>query len=237
MESARRWPYPSGDDFLEVDFESQLRLVQCMVTDNRAKAGWDKLSKITKCIRDKKGFCGSVLHQIVTVCSCYAISRKEGVRDRVDRFKNITGALSVIKNNLELDGEFFRECRLAQSNKNSMFAAQLKQAMAAHFKRLAPESKFIDSILMEEVFDLLEDNPFSMLDVLQPVVARLANEPPLTTKMNLDESNEIHFQKAMTRFWLERLNKPLYGVTADFSNALFDVAITENKVRDRVKKK
>lgn len=237
QESAKFWPYPSASDFLEVSFDAQLAIVRRMVNDSRAKAGWVKLSRHTKNIRDKQWFCGSVLRQIITIYCSYAISRREGTSDRADRFEKIIRSLSEVERNLDHDREFFREYRLAVSEKNSKFADQLKQAMEPHFKRLAPESKFIDVILLKEVFNLLDDNPFSILDLLKVVVKRLAEMPPLTTKMNLEESNEIYFQKRMTHFWEEQLGKPLYGVTADFSSAIFGVAITEDKVRGRVKKK
>lgn len=227
--------YPSSDDFIDVSFDAQIEIFKCMVTTASAKAGWGKLDKYP--VADKKEFCRELIRHVINVRCSYAISRREGKKDRIDRFKALSKAVSLINLNLSTDGEFFRECRLAQSEKNSMFAAQLKQAMAPHLKRLAPESKFIDSILMEEVFKLLEDNPFSMLEAFNENVKKLASEPPLTTSMNNEESERIYFQKAMTQFFIEKFDKPLYGVTTDFSNALFSDSITEVKVRDRVKKK
>lgn len=252
-EVAREWPYPTSHDFLEIDFNAQLAIVRRMTTDGRAKAGWEKLSKYAEQINDKKWFCRSVLREVITICCSYAISRREGVIDRKERFEKISNSLDFLERNFEIDGEFFRESRLAINEKNSTFVDELSRAMEPHLKRLteppfaqANSDKYnlshtladvIGHILCGELFKLLEDNPYSLLNTLKPVVTKLAAEPPLTTKMNLDDANEIYFQKCMTAFWCENLDRPLYGVTADFSNALFDVAITENKVRDRVKKK
>ena len=179
-----------------------------------------------------------------------------------ERFEKLAGAVSLVKRNLELDGELFRECRLTLLKKNHDFTDSFAEAMRPRIQYFdsrrasffdSPElqsikekvdqqmgintEEYIKYWLENEVYPLLDHNPFFLLKIFEEAIDRLANEPPLTTHMGREESESIYFQKCMHKFWQEKFGKPLHGVTADFSNALFSDAVTEVKVRDRINKK